>query len=172
MKILALSGSLRAQSSNSRLLRVARKLAPNALEITFYQGLGELPHFNPDLDTETPPPNVAAFRAGLDGADGLVICTPEYAHGLPGTFKNALDWTVSSGNWMEKPVLILKSSRSNHAHDSLLEILTTIMAQTRVCEVFLTGNGVDETALLADGKIAATLRNALTDFAAQFESAV
>ncbi len=175
-KILALCGSLRAQSSNARLLHVAQKLAPAGVQITLFEGLGELPHFNPDLDTDLDtdesPASVADFRAQLRNANGILICTPEYAHGLPGSFKNALDWTVSSGEWMEKPTLILKSSRSNFAHDSLVEVLTTIMAKIRVCEVFLTGNGMDETAMLADETLAATLRGGLADFAAQIEAAL
>ena len=161
IQILAISGSLRAQSSNSSILRAAQKLAPGGVEITLFETLGDLPHFNPDLDTETPPATVARFRAQLEKADGVLICTPEYAHGLPGSFKNALDWTVSSGDWMEKPALILKSSRSNWAHDSLVEILTTIMAKVSVCEVYLPGNAMNETAMLGDEKIAGVLRAAL-----------
>ncbi|PQV64270.1 NAD(P)H-dependent FMN reductase [Abditibacterium utsteinense] len=168
LQILAISGSLRAQSSNTSILRATQKMMESEVEIALFETIGDLPHFNPDLDTETPPASVAEFRAQLENADGILICTPEYAHGLPGSFKNALDWTVSSGQWMEKPTLILKSSRSHFAHDSLVEILTTIMAKISVCEVFLSGNKMDEAAMLRDEIIAVTLRAALDDFAAQF----
>jgi NAD(P)H-dependent FMN reductase len=164
LKLLALSGSLRERSSNLSLLRAAQQLAPATIEIEIYDRIGELPHFNPDLDEDNPPDAVAHFRAALEKAAGVIICTPEYAHGLPGSFKNALDWTVSSGNWMEKPTLILKSSRSNWAHDSLVEILTTIMAPLSVAPVELSGNKMDTAAMLADAKIAATLRAALEHF--------
>ena len=93
MKIIAISGSLRARSSNLALLRAAAALAPEEIEVAIYEGLGALPHFNPDDDEEgaTPPAPVAALRALLADADGIVISTPEYAHGLPGSLKNALD---------------------------------------------------------------------------------
>lgn len=167
MKILALCGSLRAQSSNRSVLLAAQKIVAGETQIVFLE-IGDLPHFNPDLDGETSPEKVAEFRAQLNAADGVLMSTPEYAHGLPGTFKNALDWTVSSGEWMEKPTLILKTSRSHFAHDSLVEILTTIMAKISVCAIELSGNKMDAAAMLGDEKIAATLRAALDDFAAQF----
>ena len=96
MKILAISGSLRRVSSNSTLLRAATLLAPEGMEITLFEGLGGLPHFNPDLEG-TEPPSVPDFRARLQAADGVLICSPEYAHGVPGVLKNALDWVVGSG---------------------------------------------------------------------------
>lgn len=159
--ILALCGSLRAQSSNARLLRVAQQLAPAGLEISIYEGLGDLPHFNPDLDQGAPPPEVADLRAQLDACDAVLICTPEYGHGLPGSFKNALDWTISSGHWMDKHALILKAARSRFAHDSLVEILSTLMARVETCEVFLVGNAMDEAAMLADESVAGAVREAL-----------
>src|SRR2546425_6156409 len=99
MQILAVSGSLRAVSKNTAILEAARLLAPPRVEITLYTGLDTLPHFNPDLDTpdgRSGPEAVADWRAGVAQADGLLISSPEYAHGLPGTLKNALDWLVSS----------------------------------------------------------------------------
>ena len=92
--ILAICGSLRASSTNASLLEACRALAPVSLEIAFYAGLGQLPHFNPDLDGDTPPAAVLELRRRVAWADGLLICSPEYARGVPGTFKNALDWLV------------------------------------------------------------------------------
>jgi chromate reductase len=130
MRIVAILGSLRARSSNRALLHAAAKLAPDGMEITIYDGLASLPHFNPDDDEEgaTPPPAVAALRAWLAAADGIVISTPEYAHGLPGSLKNALDWLVSDGALVDKPVAILSTSsaRGQFAHASLVETLTTM----------------------------------------------
>jgi NAD(P)H-dependent FMN reductase len=99
MKIIAICGSLRSQSSNRALLQAAVKLAPEGMEITIYEGLAGLPHFNPDDDEEdtTPPQPVAELRALLAAADGILISSPEYAHGVPGSLKNALDWLVSDG---------------------------------------------------------------------------
>ena len=95
MRILAISGSLRAASSNTALLRAAGALAPEGVEVVLYEGLAGLPHFNPDLDdldTGTAPPAVVGFRSRLDASDGVSISSPEYAHGVPGAMKNAIDW--------------------------------------------------------------------------------
>ena len=88
------------------------KLAPKGMEVTIYEGLASLPHFNPDDDEEgtTPPPAVAALRALLGAADGILISTPEYAHGVPGSLKNALDWLVSDGALVDKPIALISAS--------------------------------------------------------------
>jgi Predicted flavoprotein len=98
MRILAISGSLRAKSSSTSLVEAARLLAPPGVTVTVYDGLGSLPHFNPDLDAEgsVPPAEVGQLRTQIGEADALIISTPEYAHGVPGSLKNALDWLVSS----------------------------------------------------------------------------
>ena len=127
MKIIAICGSLRARSSNLALLRAAAKIAP---EVQIYEGLASLPHFNPDDDEEgaTPPHTVAALRALLAEADGILISTPEYAHGLPGSLKNMLDWLVSDGALVDKPVAILSASPvgGQFAQASLVETLRTM----------------------------------------------
>lgn len=92
MQILAISGSLRAVSSNTAVLRAAAMLAPTGVNITIYSGLGDLPHFNPDIDVDPAPLAVASFREQLKESDGVLISSPEYAHGVPGSMKNALDW--------------------------------------------------------------------------------
>jgi chromate reductase len=102
MRILAISGSLRAASSNTAVLQAAAFLAPAGVEIVLYTGLGDLPHFNPDLDTDDPPEVVRALRHEIGQCDGLLICSPEYAHGVAGAMKNALDWLVSSVEFPEK----------------------------------------------------------------------
>lgn len=105
-------------------------MAPAHVTITTYQGLGELPHFNPELDNDTPPTQITELRTLLKQADGVLICTPEYAFGIPGSLKNALDWTVSSGEFVDKPVaLITASSVGNNAHAALLLTLGAISAK-------------------------------------------
>jgi NAD(P)H-dependent FMN reductase len=130
LSVVAISGSLRAESSNGALLRAAAALAPPGMAITFLTGLDTLPPFNPDLDTEgaVPPAPVTAFRASLAGAHGFVICSPEYAHGVPGALKNALDWVVSSGEFTDKPILLLNASAAGggFAQASLTETLTVM----------------------------------------------
>jgi NAD(P)H-dependent FMN reductase len=118
MHILAISGSLKSTSTNSALLRASAAIAPDGMSFTFFdQQIGELPHFRPDLDEEgmTAPAAVAAFRGELARADGVLISCPEYAHGVPGSFKNALDWIVSSGELSKKPVALLMASPSGAA---------------------------------------------------------
>lgn len=115
MRILGISGSLKSTSTNAALLRAAAALAPAAAEFSFFdRQFGELPHFSPDLDEEgsTPPPSVAAWRRALRECDAVLVSCPEYAHGVPGSFKNALDWIVSSGEFSGKPLALLMASPS------------------------------------------------------------
>lgn len=130
MRILAISGSLRAASSNTALLRALALLASPPLEISIYEGLAGIPPFNPDLDSEPGPEPVEAFREALRRADAVVFSTPEYAHGIPGSLKNLLDWVVGSGELSEKPVaLIHASARGEHAQAALREVLRTMNAR-------------------------------------------
>lgn len=94
IRLLALSGSLRARSSNGALLEAAALLAPAGMRIEPFAGIGALPHFNPDLEAGALPDAVRALRERVGAADGLLISCPEYARGIPGSFKNALDWLV------------------------------------------------------------------------------
>jgi len=131
MRVLAIPGSLRATSSNAALLRAAAQVAPAGTELTVYDSLAALPHFSPDLDVEPAPPAVAALRAQIGGVDALAISSPEYAHGMPGSLKNALDWLVSAAEPIGKPVLLISASPGGaaHAHAQLLEVLRTMSMQ-------------------------------------------
>jgi chromate reductase len=130
MRILAISGSLRSTSSNTTVLRVAQILAPPGVEVILYEGLGVLPHFNPDLDGDESPQLVLELRSEVGLADGLLISSPEYAHGVPGSLKNALDWLVASVEFPNKAVALLNTSpRATHALAQLTEILTTMSAR-------------------------------------------
>lgn len=130
MKILAISGSLRAKSTNTFLLKQALKLAPANVETVLFEGLADLPHFNPDLDTEAPPEVVVKFRALLKSSNALLVCSPEYIHGVPGSLKNAFDWIASSGELDGMPVGIINASPSmdgaSFAQESLREILKVL----------------------------------------------
>ncbi|WP_020481402.1 NAD(P)H-dependent oxidoreductase [Methylomonas sp. MK1] len=129
MKILALSGSLRAASINSAVLRALRTLAPASIDVCLFTGLGELPLYNPDL--ESAPPDVAIqLRNAVASADALLIASPEYAHGVTGTIKNALDWLVAFEGFAYKPVAVLNASpRAHHADAALRETLITMSAK-------------------------------------------
>jgi chromate reductase len=127
--ILAISGSLRAGSSNHGILRSIGKMMPTDFNFNIYNGISGIPAFDPGLDNDTPPLAVAAFRKQLAEADGVVICTPEYAYGVPGALKNALDWTVSSASFAGKPTaLITASTGGENAHEALIKILGAIDA--------------------------------------------
>src|SRR6266487_3525148 len=102
VRILAISGSLRGASSNSALIEAAARLAVDAVEVSIYCGLAELPPFKPDLDGDNPPEAVTRFRARLQACDAVLISSPEYAHGVSGVLKNALDWVVGSGELIDK----------------------------------------------------------------------
>jgi len=167
LHIMAISGSLRGNSSNTILLRAATKLAPEDMAITLYDGIGNLPHFNPDL-TGSEPQSVIDFRAQLQASDGLLICSPEYAHGVPGVLKNALDWIVASGELVNKPVALLNASaRSVYAIASLTETITVMMGQI-VTDASLTmqlpTNNINEEGILGNPEIANMLRAGLTAF--------
>ena len=169
LRLLAISGSLRATSSNSALLQAATALAPADVNIEIYENMGALPHFNPDDDDENAPAIVLDLRARVVAADGILICTPEYVHGLPGSFKNLLDWLVIGGELWNKPVAIIRvANRGTFAQASLLEILKTLMAnvsESASVEVPLGSNKVDVAALLADAEIAALLRGCVETLA-------
>lgn len=130
-RILLISGSLRAESTNAAALRTAAALAPDGIETVHYDGMAALPHFNPDDDAEgaTPHPAVAELRAAIAGADAILICTPEYAGALPGALKNLLEWTIGDGGTYGKPVAWINvsgpaaPSGGADAHESLRKVL-------------------------------------------------
>lgn len=125
--ILAVSGSLRENSSTQHILNNLKLLAPHDVEIIVYAALAELPHFN---DAANQPAAVQAWRKQLADADAVVICTPEYAFGVPGSLKNALDWTVSSGDFVDKPVAVITAATvGDKAHASLLLTLSALSAK-------------------------------------------
>ena len=130
MHLLALSGSLRAASLNTMALRSLQKLAPDGVEITLYEFIGALPHFNTDVEMSALPEIVADMRRQVAAADGVVIACPEYAHGIPGSFKNALDWLVGMPDFPGKPVMLINTSpRATHAQAALREVLATMSAR-------------------------------------------
>jgi chromate reductase, NAD(P)H dehydrogenase (quinone) len=170
MRILAISGSLRARSSNTAALAAAALLAPPGVEIVLYEGLGSLPHFNPDLDGDAPPAEVQALRGLVGQCDGLLLSSPEYAHGIAGAFKNALDWLVAGVEFPGKPVAIINASpRASHADAQLREILVTMSARltgpTSIALPLL-ASGLDAEAVAADPQLSALVAQAIQDLVA------
>ena len=129
-KVVAICGSTKANSTNLNLIKAIIDLTASRFTINIYKSLSEIPHFNPDLDHKNPPEEAVRFRKQLKEADGILICTPEYAMGVPGTLKNAIDWTVSSDEFSNKPTsLITASTAGQKAHAALLETLKIIGAE-------------------------------------------
>lgn len=167
MKILTLCGSLRGRSSNRAVLRAYERLAPSELAFEHYDRTGLLPHFNPDLECSEGalPDEPAGLRRSIGEADAVLISTPEYAHGLPGSFKNALDWLVGDPAFSGKQVVILHASHgSTWALDSLREVLRTMSARILESASVLFPKGInqlDEEAILASEDIRTLLRHSI-----------
>ena len=162
--VLAISGSLREGSSNTTLLRAAVLVAPENLTVELYTGLGALPPFNPDQD-DADIPAVLDFRRRLREADAVLISSPEYAHGVSGVLKNALDWVVGSGEMSGKPVALLNAAPwATHAQAQLRETLITM--DTRFVEeasvaVRILPKTLDEAGISVHKEIAPVLKDAL-----------
>ena len=171
MKIFAISGSLRAASLNSALLRAVARLAPANIIVELYTDLGNLPLFNPDLE-HTDPPSVANLRAQILAADVLLIASPEYAHGISGVLKNALDWMVGCEAFVNKPVALFNASpRATVAQASLKEIIrimSAIVVEEASIGLPILGSGLDEDAIVTHPVISAAIRNALQALHAAF----
>jgi NAD(P)H-dependent FMN reductase len=170
MQILTISGSLRAASSNTSVLEALALIAPPGVTITRYDGLGELPHFNPDIEMEALPEAVAHLRRQVAEADGVIVSSPEYAHGIAGSFKNGLDWLVGSLDFPGKPVAAINAApRASHAEAQLAEILKTMSARLiEECCITLPvqGSRLDAKGIAATPTLAEPLREMLERFVA------
>lgn len=172
LKILAISGSLRAASSNSAILRVASRIAPAPIIVEIYPGLDALPYFNPDLDRDFDDPRlplpVRALRSAIAGSGAVLLSSPEYAHGISGLLKNALDWLVGGPEMVAKPVALINTSpHATHAMAALAETLRT-MSVTLVDGASLTiavPRNQSDDALAADAALALPLRAAIVALA-------
>jgi NAD(P)H-dependent FMN reductase len=175
-RVLAISGSLRSASSNGVILRAAQQVAPPDVTIALYEGLATLPHFNPDLDSALGDPLLPAvvreLRAAVENANAVVISSPEYAHGVPGSLKNALDWLVGGSEMVGKPVALWNTApHATHAQASLAETLRTMSAHLvsdTEFSIALRGRSAEEVA--ADIDIARQLLQALDTLRRQVPS--
>lgn len=180
--LLMISGSLRTGSTNTAAINTAARLAPAGWTTEVYCGMNELPHFNPDDDEELAAlvDSVVRLRSAIEASDAILICTPEYAGALPGSFKNLLDWTVGGMEIVGKPVAWLNvSANATHAadaHDSLRKVLGFTGADivdAACADIPVARGDIDDNVLVLtdDFEIAATesLR-VLTDHAAALNS--
>ena len=126
IKILGISGSLRSNSSNTNVLKSVAGFKPDEVELIIFEGLDQMPHFNPGLEEDQ---CVLNFKTAISNASAVIFCTPEYAFGVPGVLKNALDWTVSTGELNDKPVSVISASPLNSGGgNALASLLLTLTA--------------------------------------------
>ena len=169
VRILTICGSLRARSSNGAVLALAKRIAPAGVEVVRFDGLAALPAFNPDLDRglDDPalPPTVQRMRALLGSSQALLISSPEYAHGVPGALKNALDWLVGGSEMVGMPVALWNTApHATHAQASLAETLRTMSATVvddAGVSVSLAGREPDSLVLADDQRLTSMLARAL-----------
>ncbi|POX55139.1 NADPH-dependent FMN reductase [Streptomyces sp. Ru71] len=171
-EILLLSGSLRKGSTNEAVLRTALEVAPSVeVRAVLYDGLAGLPHFNPDDDAEPLAAPVAGLRAAIGQAAGVLICTPEYAGTLPGSFKNLLDWTVGGTEICDKPVAWVNAAapgRGQGAEATLRTVLgyTGAHIVDAACVKLPVNHGAKgENGVLADPEARAQLAGVLAELA-------
>jgi NAD(P)H-dependent FMN reductase len=149
--ILAICGSTRKNSANLQILNAIERFSKNSLNLSYFD-LTTLPYFNQDITDAEVSLEVQNFRNEISKADGILICTPEYVFSLPGILKNALEWTVSTTVFSNKPTaLITASSSGEKAHESLLLVMKTLGIKT-TDEMCLLISGV-KSKLNADRKV-------------------
>ena len=171
--ILAISGSLRRDSLNSSALRAAvRAAARSGLEIVIDAAPATLPPFSPDLEP-APPGAVLRFREACERADAILLAVPEYAFGIPGAFKNALDWTVGSGSLSRKPIALLSVAppgRGAHVVQALDAVLTALDADVvhHAVPVAVADRGADGE--IRDPRIVEALHAVVTELCAHARS--
>lgn len=126
-KILAICGSTRKESANLQLLKTIAGVTSDIYEVSIFEGIAQLPHFNPDLDNENPPKEILDFREKISNSDGVIICTPEYVFSIPGSLKNAIEWCVSTTIFSNKPIgMITASASGDKGHEELQLIMKTL----------------------------------------------
>ena len=139
--ILAIIGSASANSANEKLIAIFKDLTKDELNLTIFNQLKNLPHFDPELSSNNPPAEIAEFRRSIEKADGIVICTPEYIFSIPSGLKNVIEWCVATTVFSDKPLGIITASASGQkGHEELQMIMKTVMTKF-----------TDETTLLIQG---------------------
>lgn len=140
-KIFVINGSASENSSNERLIERIADLTREKLELTVFNELRKLPHFDPKLSSDNPPPSIVDFRKKIDEADGVIISTPEYIFSVPSGLKNAIEWCVSVVVFTDKPLgIVTASAHGAKGHEELKMIMATVGAKF-----------TDETTLLIQG---------------------
>jgi len=172
MKILAISGSLRSGSANTALVRSAQAIVCDRAEFNIYNELGALPHFNPELDVDPAPETVSRLRLNIAEADAVFMTTPEYAFGVPGSLKNALDWIVSSGELAGKKTAVVSASPLESGGDKALaslvqtlKVMSAVISEAGTLSVPFIRSKFDSGGHLIDPEATAALTTVLKTLA-------
>jgi chromate reductase, NAD(P)H dehydrogenase (quinone) len=137
MNILALSGSARAASTNTALLRAVAGMAAPDHQVSVFCDVATLPVFSPDLEGDRLPAAVQRFVDLIRACDGIVIASPEYVHAIPGGLKNAIDWLVSRDEVISKPIALLHASHRGEDMLAQLRLVLGTVSQGFLPELFL-----------------------------------
>jgi chromate reductase, NAD(P)H dehydrogenase (quinone) len=177
LRILLVPGSTRRGSTNVAALRAVQDAASGEMTTVMFDRLADLPAFNPDDDHDPLPPPVAALRGEIGRADGVLFCTPEYAGGLPGSFKNLLDWTVGGGEMDRKPVAWINVAPEGRGLDAQRSLKTVLgYLGTVICEpagrrIYVARDALDADGVIRDEGVRREIADALRTFAAAITTA-
>jgi NAD(P)H-dependent FMN reductase len=170
MRILGISGSLRAASTNTTLLAAALRLAPPEMAMSLTSSVGELPPFNPDVEVSRVSA-VERWVGEMRAAEGIVVSTPEYAGGYPGALKNAFDWLVATDAFVQKPFMLLNASarsvRAQRALVTVLETMSGVHVESASTTIPLLGKRLTVEEIVANRDFAERIRESLARFAAE-----
>lgn len=167
-KIIAIIGSASSHSANLKLAEKIADLTSDIFDLTIYNSLKKLPHFDPELSTNNPPIDIIEFRTSIDQADGIIICTPEYVFSIPSGLKNAIEWCIATTIFSDKPCgLITASAIGQKGHEELQLIMKTAMANfTNETTLLIEGvkGKIDDQGNLTDPDTRKQLDNFITNF--------
>jgi len=167
--IFVIIGSASKNSANKKLIDVLAGATKNDFNLTIFNDLKALPHFDPELSIDNPPPVIVEFREAIDRADGIIICTPEYVFSIPSGLKNAIEWCVSTTVFSDKPIgLITASAHGQKGHEELQLIMKTVMTKfTDETTLLIQGikGKISETGAITDNKT----KDDLTKFVSSFK---
>lgn len=168
LKVLAICGSLHTRSANLVLLKTAAALMPPGVDCVLFDGLRDLPHFNPDIEASGVPESVTKWREALAASDAVLIASPEYGFSLPGVLKNAIDWSIGSGELEQKVVAITAAvdgpERGRRGLQALRDTLSAVRATIVGGEPIAKGPGLEsQVAALVRGLVEAASRPSRRD---------
>jgi chromate reductase, NAD(P)H dehydrogenase (quinone) len=181
MRVLAISGSLRAGSNSTALLRAVREEAPEGVDVILWDGMKAIPPYDQDDDVVPGPTTVAALRELVREVDAVFFATPEYNSSVPGALKNALDWAsrpVATNVFRNKPVAVVSSSAGAFggvwAAAELRKVLGAMGARVAEAELSVghAHEKLDEDGRLVDEDVRQGLREALETLLAEINSRV